>query len=59
VYAIENDETRKTLTLAYGFLGNDFFVPRVINDSAVAGIDPWYGLAGYDPLCKMKPCRFF
>jgi hypothetical protein len=32
VYDTENDETLKTLTLAYDFLGNDYFELYVIND---------------------------
>lgn len=35
VYDIENDETLKTLTLAYDFLGNDYFELYVINDSTI------------------------
>ncbi len=35
VYDIENDETLKTLTLAYDFMGNDYFELYVINDSTI------------------------
>jgi len=35
VYDIENDETLKTLTLSYDFLGNDYFELYVINDSTI------------------------
>ncbi len=35
VYNIENDETLKTLTLAYDFMGNDYFELYVINDSTI------------------------
>ncbi|WP_422083054.1 nicotinic acid mononucleotide adenyltransferase [Ulvibacterium sp.] len=35
VYDVENDETLKTLTLAYDFMGNDYFELYVINDSTI------------------------
>ncbi len=35
VYDTENDETLKTLTLAYDFLGNDYFELYVINDVTI------------------------
>lgn len=35
VYDIENDETLKTLTLAYDTMGNDYFELYVINDSTI------------------------
>ncbi len=35
VYDIENDETLKTLTLAYDPMGNDYFELYVINDSTI------------------------
>ncbi len=35
VYDIENDETLKTLTLAYDGMGNDYFELYVINDSTI------------------------
>ncbi len=35
VYNVENDETLKTLTLAYDFMGNDYFELYVINDSTI------------------------
>lgn len=35
VYDVENDETLKTLTLAYDSLGNDYFELYVINDSTI------------------------
>ncbi len=35
VYDIENDETLKTLTLDYDFMGNDYFELYVINDSTI------------------------
>ncbi len=35
VYNVENDETLKTLTLAYDTAGNDYFELYVINDSTI------------------------
>jgi len=35
VYDVENDETLKTLTLAYDTMGNDYFELYVINDSTI------------------------
>lgn len=35
VYDVENDETLKTLTLSYDFMGNDYFELYVINDSTI------------------------
>lgn len=35
VYDVPNDATLKTLTLDYGFLGNDYFELYVINDSTI------------------------
>jgi hypothetical protein len=35
VYNVENDETLKTLTLAYDTMGNDYFELYVINDSTI------------------------
>ncbi|WP_282161923.1 nicotinic acid mononucleotide adenyltransferase [Ulvibacterium marinum] len=35
VYDVENDETLKTLTLAYDFMDNDYFELYVINDSTI------------------------
>lgn len=35
IYDVENDETLKTLTLAYDFMGNDYFELYVINDSTI------------------------
>ncbi len=35
VYNVENDETLKTLTLAYDTVGNDYFELYVINDSTI------------------------
>lgn len=35
VYDVENDETLKTLTLAYDNIGNDYFELYVINDSTI------------------------
>ncbi|WP_425234935.1 nicotinic acid mononucleotide adenyltransferase [Ulvibacterium sp.] len=35
LYDVENDETLKTLTLAYDFMGNDYFELYVINDSTI------------------------
>ncbi|NHF58838.1 nicotinic acid mononucleotide adenyltransferase [Flavobacteriaceae bacterium TP-CH-4] len=35
VYDVENDEMLKTLTLAYDFMGNDYFELYVINDSTI------------------------
>ncbi len=35
VYDTENDEMLKTLTLAYGFMSNDYFELYVINDSTI------------------------
>lgn len=35
VYDVENDETLKTLTLAYDSMGNDYFELYVINDSTI------------------------
>ncbi len=35
MYDVENDETLKTLTLSYDFLGNDYFELYVINDSTI------------------------
>ncbi|MCG8490540.1 MAG: hypothetical protein MI743_02900, partial [Sneathiellales bacterium] len=35
VYDVENDETLKTLTLDYDFMGNDYFELYVINDSTI------------------------
>ncbi len=35
VYDVANDETLKTLTLDYDFLGNDYFELYVINDSTI------------------------
>lgn len=35
VYDVENDETLKTLTLAYDFMSNDYFELYVINDSTI------------------------
>lgn len=35
LYDVENDETLKTLTLAYDTMGNDYFELYVINDSTI------------------------
>lgn len=35
VFDVENDETLKTLTLSYDFMGNDYFELYVINDSTI------------------------
>jgi hypothetical protein len=35
VYDVQNDETLKTLTLDYDFMGNDYFELYVINDSTI------------------------
>jgi hypothetical protein len=35
IFDIENDEMLKTLTLAYDFMGNDYFELYVINDSTI------------------------
>ncbi|WP_411029140.1 nicotinic acid mononucleotide adenyltransferase [Spongiimicrobium sp. 3-5] len=40
VYDVENDETLKTLTLDYDFLGNDYFELYVINDSTIELFHP-------------------
>ena len=46
VYDVENDETLKTLTLDYDFLGNDYFELYVINDSTIElyHVVKWNGL---------------
>jgi len=35
IFDVENDETLKTLTLSYDFMGNDYFELYVINDSTI------------------------
>ncbi|PIF00685.1 MAG: nicotinic acid mononucleotide adenyltransferase [Maribacter sp.] len=35
VYDVENDETLKTLTLGYDFMGNDYFELYVVNDRTI------------------------
>ncbi len=35
VFDVENDETLKTLTLSYDFMGNDYFELYVVNDSTI------------------------
>jgi len=35
VFDVENDETLKTLTLSYDYMGNDYFELYVINDSTI------------------------
>lgn len=43
VYNVENDETLKTLTLAYDSMGNDYFELYVINDSTIELYHPTSG----------------
>ncbi|MGB5435534.1 MAG: nicotinic acid mononucleotide adenyltransferase [Maribacter sp.] len=43
VYDVENDETLKTLTLEYDFMGNDYFELYVINDSTIELYHPSSG----------------
>ena len=43
VYDVENDETLKTLTLGYDFMGNDYFELYVINDSTIELYHPSSG----------------
>lgn len=43
VYDVENDETLKTLTLGYDFMGNDYFELYVINDSTIELYHPRSG----------------
>ena len=43
VYDIENDFTLKTLTLDYGYLGDDYFELYVINDSTIELYHPTSG----------------
>lgn len=43
VYNVQNDETLKTLTLSYDFLGNDYFELYVINDNIIELYHPSSG----------------
>ena len=40
IFDVENDETLKTLTLSYDFMGNDYFELYVINDSTIEMYHP-------------------